>query len=131
MKIFISSYKSCHETLQRNSSIIIISSLTDMELYDDMADGGGLESHQLSDDDIGSDDDDDDDDDDDIDAPDIAHVRMSCFIFFFKIIKLYFRDRLILKNHWLECYQIHMKEKQLKNFSQTLKRMPLVIDYEI
>jgi len=55
-----------------------MSSLNDMELFDDIADGGGgLEPHQLSDDDLPSEDDDDDDDDDDdeLDTTDIAHVK--------------------------------------------------------
>lgn len=53
-----------------------MSSLNDMDLFGDMADGGGLEAQQLSDDDLPSeDDDDDDDDDDDLDTTDIAHVK--------------------------------------------------------
>jgi hypothetical protein len=51
--------------------------MTDMALFDDIADGGGLEPHQLSDDDLPSDDDDDDDDDDDeLDTTDMAHVKL-------------------------------------------------------
>ena len=55
-----------------------MASLTDMELFDDMADGGdGLGPNQLLEDDLPSEDDDDDDidddDDDELDATDIAH----------------------------------------------------------
>jgi hypothetical protein len=60
-----------------------MSSLNDMELFDDIADGGGLEPHQLSDDDLPSEDDDDDDDDDDeLDTTDIAHVKF-CYYFLY------------------------------------------------
>ncbi|CAF3688741.1 unnamed protein product [Rotaria socialis] len=51
-----------------------------MELFDDVADEGGLEPHPLSDDDLPSDDDnddDDDDDDDEFDKSDVAHDSMN------------------------------------------------------
>ncbi len=58
--------------------ILRMSSLNDMELFDDIADDGVLGSHHISDDDLPSEDDDDDDDDDDeLDTTDIAHVRFN------------------------------------------------------
>ncbi|CAF5121615.1 unnamed protein product, partial [Rotaria magnacalcarata] len=57
-----------------------MSSLNDMELFDDVADEGGLEPQPLSDDDLPSDDDnddDDDDDDDEFDKSDVAHDSMN------------------------------------------------------
>jgi hypothetical protein len=55
-----------------------MSSINDMELFDDIADDGVLGSHHISDDDLPSEDDDDDDDDDDeLDTTDIAHVRLN------------------------------------------------------
>ncbi|UJR26734.1 hypothetical protein I4U23_008049 [Adineta vaga] len=52
-----------------------MSSLNDMELFEDIADDGVLESHHMSDDDLPSEEDDDDDDDDDneLDTTDMAH----------------------------------------------------------
>lgn len=42
-----------------------MSSLTDMDLFDELADGVGADAQQLSDDDLPSEEDEDDDDDDD------------------------------------------------------------------
>jgi hypothetical protein len=67
-----------------------MSSLTDMDLFDDINDGGGLEPQQLSDDDLPSDEDDDEDDDDDeLDTTDIGHVRFYCDFLFLFINKLF------------------------------------------
>ena len=36
----------------------------------------------------------------------------------------------MLKNHWLECYQIHTMAKQPKNFFPHSDPMPLVVNDE-
>ncbi|CAF0732337.1 unnamed protein product [Adineta ricciae] len=55
-----------------------MSSLNDMELLDDIAGEGVLESHHISDeDDLPSEDDDDDDDDDELDTTDITHDTLA------------------------------------------------------
>ena len=55
-----------------------MSSLVEMDLFDDPAETVALESHAMSDDDLPSEDDDDDDDDDDdeLNTTDMAHVRV-------------------------------------------------------
>ena len=57
--------------------VLTMSLLSEMELFDDAADGAAAEPHPLSDDDLPSenDDDDDDDDDDDLNDTDMAPVR--------------------------------------------------------
>jgi hypothetical protein len=65
-----------------------MASFTDMELFNDMADGGdGLEPNQLLEDDLPSEDDDDDvdddDDDDELDTTDNVHVKSLCVVFCF------------------------------------------------
>ena len=54
-----------------------MSSLVEMDLFDDPNEGAAFESHAMSDDDLPSEDDDDDDDDDDdeLNTADMAHVR--------------------------------------------------------
>lgn len=60
-----------------------MSSLVEMDLFDDPNESAALESHAVSDDDLPSeeDDDDDDDDDDELNTTDMAHVR---WFFLFK-----------------------------------------------
>lgn len=60
-----------------------MAALTDMELFDEIADDGVAEPHPLSDDDLPSEDDndEDDDDDDEFDKTDITHVNLKYFNF--------------------------------------------------
>ena len=106
--------------------VIAMSSLSEMELFDDAADGATAEPHPLSDDDLPSeDDDDDDDDDDDLNDTDMAPVRGVCFALSCnERSSVLFRDRSISRSHWLVCCRTPTTAKQPKSYFLPTNPMP-------